>query len=245
MKLYLHKTSAGQTLIETLAGLFILVMGVSASVSLAVYAFASSTNITKQIIAVGLAREGEEAVRNMRDTNWLNDTLVANGCYSYSSSSPDSASCYENWLGKSGGHNLFCLAPSNGGSCNGKLASNTYTLDIGASSGNVGALWNLQPSTHYGMVLDQGNSLGEGFYEQDGNTDCGKGSNPSDYCRKIIITNDTTDSPYNTDPNLSMLKVQSEVWWIDKKCPRAVDFSSASVTCRLELDSYLTNWKNY
>ena len=59
----------GQTLIETLAAVFILVMGVSASVGLAIYAFNTSGGVVKQIIATGLAREGLEAVRNMRDSN--------------------------------------------------------------------------------------------------------------------------------------------------------------------------------
>ena len=60
-------------------------MGVSSAVGLAIYAFNSSSSVTKQIIATGLAREGIEAVKNMRDTNWLQQTTIDTNCYnSYS-----------------------------------------------------------------------------------------------------------------------------------------------------------------
>ena len=94
----LETSNQGQTLIETLAALFILFMGVGAATGLAVYAFSASGNINKQIIATGLAREGMEAVRNMRDTNWLNGPLMPNGCYNYATCQANQASCYLNWL---------------------------------------------------------------------------------------------------------------------------------------------------
>jgi len=237
--------SAGQTLIETLAAAFILTMGISASVGLAVYAFNTSGGIVKQIIATGLAREGLEAVRNMRDTNWLRDTLSIppspGGCYNFATSQANAANCYTSWLNKN-----FCLDPTNSttNSCSGTGSSATYYLGFDSS-------------TQYGWVLKKDSSnfglnfndpaktavwLTNGFYSPS-NAGC-LNSLTSDYCRKVIITKVTT-APYNQDANMPLLEVQSQVWWVDKKCPRAADYSSASVTCRLELDTYLTNWKNF
>ena len=96
----LNSTQTGQTLIETVAAIFILVMGITAAVGLAVYAFGNSTNITKQIVAVGLAREGVEAVKNMRDTNWLKLNL-ATDCHDFSDLTPPNTNagrCYKNTI---------------------------------------------------------------------------------------------------------------------------------------------------
>jgi Tfp pilus assembly protein PilV len=241
----------GQTLIETMAALFILVMGVSAAVGLAVYAFSASSNINKQIIATGLAREGMEAVRNMRDTNWLNDTLVQSGCYDYAASMANYAPCYQNWLGKNGSATPpYCINPSPGASCNGNDTTDTYYLGFNSTQQN---LWVLtKDNSKFGLTFDPTNAGTGGFYSPSG-TKCT--SSTSDYCRKIIITNysknngNASNPPYsptyNQDNNLSLLEVQSEVWWVDKKCPRVDDFSSANSACRIELDTYLTNWKNY
>jgi Tfp pilus assembly protein PilV len=249
----------GQTLIETLAAVFILSMGVSAAVGLAVYAFGASGAIVKQIIATGLAREGLEAVRNMRDTNWLQDTLGVNNCYNFSTGTANKANCYANWLNK-----YYCVDPANnsGNACNGAasgVSSVSYNLTFSSASSN---LWVLTPqlsgAQNYGLLYDANNLANPtvtGFYNTAGGITCANGANSggltiSDYCRKIIITK-LTPSGSSYDPNTygpgnpgPLLEVQSQVWWVDKKCPRAADFSSAPVSCKLELDTYLTNWKN-
>ncbi|MDR3643042.1 MAG: prepilin-type N-terminal cleavage/methylation domain-containing protein [Candidatus Doudnabacteria bacterium] len=251
----------GQTLIETMAALFILVMGIAAATGLAVYAFGASTNINKQIIATGLARESLEAVRNMRDTNWMNDSLVSNGCYNFASTpiGQITSPCYQNWLGRTGSAPFNCIFPDNnsGNSCsNNGAPSMTYTLGMVDPSTSSGVLWYLQKqktTLNYGMSFSSTTPV-TGFYTQDGNTPCnGSGATPADYCRKIVITNFSKNngnatgqySQYGLDDNLSLLEVQSMVWWVDKKCPRAADFAQASPTCRVELDTYLTNWKDF
>ena len=245
---------SGQTLIETLAALFILVMGVSATVGLAIYAFATSTSITKQIVATGLAREGIEAVKAMRDTNWLNGTLTKNGCYDFSSTpiGAPTASCYQNWLGQNDNATLYCINPSNGSNCNGSDTSDTYFLAFNSSL-NAGS-WVLTKDTgnsYFGLNFDASNAqTNSGFYYPgSGNNGTTCQNSNSGYCRDIIITrldkNDGAPAPYNLDPNLPLLKVQSQVWWQDKKCPVVNTFAAANSACRLELDTYFTNWKNY
>jgi type II secretory pathway pseudopilin PulG len=239
----------GQTLIETLAALFILVMGVSAAVGLAIYAFGSSTGIVKEIIATGLAREGVEAVKDMRDTNWLQDTLVVNGCYDYVTTNTN-ANCYKYWLGKNGsGGPPFCISPSPGNSCNGGSGSaESYFLGFDYTNSNFWVIEN--NNSKFGLNFDSSNAGNSGFYFP-GNNNNGVSCTASNsgFCRKILITRYASDlgnavAPYDKDPTLSLLKVQSQVWWKDKKCPAVNDWPGPGA-CSIELDTFLTNWKNY
>ena len=251
----LETRSDGQSLIETLAALFILVTGVSAAVGLAVYALNSSTGILKEIVATGLAREGLEAVRNMRDTNWLKDSVDIDGCHDFVSGSPNQDNCYKNWLGD---QNMtivpFCINPSNGNpsKCLGNAATKNYALGFNYTSANF---WNLirqdGSDKNYGLNFDGQNSGNSGFYSPGSGITCATASGKAEYCRKIIITK-LTSAPYDQDTG-PLVKVQSRVWWVDKKCPRISDWDEVAspqplippVSCRVELDSYLTNWKNY
>lgn len=234
-------------------------MGVSAALGLAIYALNSSTNISKQITATGLAREGIEAVKAMRDTNWLQQTTVDTDCYDFSSSPAGQADavCYKSWLGDKVAHfTPYCLNPTNNqGNCKGGDTADNYWLSFNGS--NTGsAFWSLyqDSANNFGLRFDQGNSNGQGFYYAPGpnGTGCVDGAGMSDYCRKIRLSFDFT-APYNhpNGPTYNrgdigpMLKVQSFVWWVDKNCPRAPDFDSAGQACRVEIDAYLTNWKNY
>jgi type II secretory pathway pseudopilin PulG len=219
----------GQTLIETLVALFILVMGVTAAVGLAIYAFGSSTNVTKQVIATGLAREGVEAIRNMRDTNWMRDALSAD-CYNLTVIPPVSqnARCYKNWLNPTSGINFNLQPPGD---------EKTYALSFDPSSGlfwqnNVGNKWGLD------FVSDASAMNFAGYYVP--NTTSAHGS--SEYYRKITLTYDADTVPYNYIQGL--LKVKSQVWWTDKKCPRHEDWIDDG-KCSVQIETSLTNWKNY
>ena len=238
----------GQTLIETLAAIFILVMGITSAVGLATYAFGSSTTVTKQIIATGLAREGLEAVKNMRDTNWLTQTSIDTNCYSFASSTDSNADCYTHWLDDSALAVPYCINPSsNFAACGGDIASTTYAL--GFDSNNIAApnFWILLPQTgslspKYGLNFNSANSGTTGFYSP-GATGVSCASGSSDYCRKITITK-ITSPPYDQATTGPLLEVQSQVWWLDKKCPKVNDWPGLG-KCSVELDTYLTNWKNY
>jgi type II secretory pathway pseudopilin PulG len=62
---------SGQSLIETIVAIFILVTALVAGLGLALYAVTHSANAKNQIVATNLAREGIEVVRMVRDSNWL------------------------------------------------------------------------------------------------------------------------------------------------------------------------------
>ena len=96
------KNQSGQSLIETIIALFVLTTGLISGLALAIFTFGTSSEITNQLTATGLAREGIEAVRSKRDSNWLSGTLV--DCGADLGLNQD---CYQNWLnginGPSGG----------------------------------------------------------------------------------------------------------------------------------------------
>ena len=73
----------GFTLLEVLVATFIITVGIMGSLSLVSRTIYSANISSKRLIAVYLAQEGIEIVRNIRDTNWLeqiswNDGLI--GC---------------------------------------------------------------------------------------------------------------------------------------------------------------------
>jgi len=248
----------GQTLIETMAALFILVTGVSASVGLAIYALNSSTSIVKQIVGTGLAREGIEAVRNMRDTNWLKQDAVDTNCYNFEDlTAPNSqdGQCYKFWLGDANlSETPFCLNPTNNaGNCAGGAGFPTqdYALWFDYTNPIFWTLARQRGQDSYGLTFDATNSLGRGFYYTNGNTNCTNAAGMAEYCRKIIINKNTT-SPYDTGEGDvgPLLEVRVRVWWVDKKCPRLDDWDESvskvpPASCRIELQTYLTNWKDY
>ena len=84
----------GQILLETIAALGILIMGVFAVVGMSLTTARSANVSSNRIVAVNLAREGLELVRLVRDTNWLDPNAVwpyglLNGSYTIDSESGD------------------------------------------------------------------------------------------------------------------------------------------------------------
>jgi prepilin-type N-terminal cleavage/methylation domain-containing protein len=75
----------GFTLVETLVALVILTVALIPILHLSTSASKSSTAIRDNLVAAGLAQEGAEVVRAIRDTNWFNgrafDSGLSNGTY--------------------------------------------------------------------------------------------------------------------------------------------------------------------
>jgi len=63
--------NAGESLIEILVSTVILIVVITASFVFLKRGLVTNVGLTNRIIAIEIAREGVEAVRNIRDTNWL------------------------------------------------------------------------------------------------------------------------------------------------------------------------------
>jgi hypothetical protein len=144
---------SGQTLIETLAAIFILTMGVVAGVGLADYALGSSTSITKDVIGTGLAEEGVEIVKNMRDTNWLQAGPINTNCYDFSNPSANDGSCYKTWLTQNAYGSILTGYP--GSTLNPPASPTSYTVafwgsDLVSNQGSGATYWH-SPYINWGL----------------------------------------------------------------------------------------------
>ncbi len=225
---------SGQTLIETLVACFILVMGISAALGLANYSLNATTNIKQQTVALGLAREGIEVVKNIRDTNWLKATLTAD-CYNFlPGGGTNNAYCYQDWLSPASGTGQNISAPT---------GTRGFALRFDSSQSNPWVL--AQTESDFGLNKVDINSGGSGvskvYYEaQDGLT-FSEGN--SGFGRAIYITQDNSFAPFNQNTG-PRLKISSIVWWKGKNCPES-ETPPSDHRCAVSLETYLTNWRNF
>lgn len=223
------KTQQGQTLIETLVAAFILVMGITAALTLATFSLGATTGIKNKAVAIGLAREGIEVVKNLRDTNWLRATL-SQDCYDFYSGQL-AAYCYKDWLNPQ-------AFP--GSDIAGSPEGRTFYLDY-----SLGAdiPWRLvETSKAYGLNFSPDPNKYGVYYYTNGGISALEGD--SGFARKVTITSDNFE-PFNQENDLGpRLKVTVDVWWSDKECPMTQDLDNSS-TCKVRLETYLTNWKNF
>ena len=67
----LFKNKRGETIAETIIAVSILAVGITLSATLMATSLKNMNVSKNRVIAVNIAREGLEAVRNIRDSNWL------------------------------------------------------------------------------------------------------------------------------------------------------------------------------
>lgn len=77
MKFNLYKKGIG--MVEAIAAISILITGIISVVSLAQSNLATSQGVEARMTAINLAREGFEAVRIIRDSNWLKGKTAESG----------------------------------------------------------------------------------------------------------------------------------------------------------------------
>lgn len=236
-------SQGGQTLVETMVGIFVLTIGISTALGLAISLYSSSSGSVKQVIGTGIAREGVEAVFNMRATNWLKGDLDT-GCFNYATGNKD-ANCHSDWLNpRTPSTGTYDISSAGTGKC--------YTLDFNRST--PGVFWQFTKqascsSNSYRLNYDP--AATNGFY-----TTSSVGV-PSDYYRQIVLV-EQTDKPFTDVTGASSsavsyyedsigprLKVVSRVWWNEKGCPTTTTWSGTVAKCRVELITYMTNWRNY
>ncbi len=80
--MFVVKNNLGQGLIEVIVAIAIIASGLTAALSLTSTATKGSRISTQQIVAANLAREGVEIVRNIRDSNWLQNNNWLTGLVS-------------------------------------------------------------------------------------------------------------------------------------------------------------------
>lgn len=89
--------SKGFTLIEVLAVIFVITVGVTAVYSLLQTTMSSSNLVSKKLTATYLAQEGVEIVRHVRDSNWLEMRNNSNSTISWDHHFPPQSVGEENY----------------------------------------------------------------------------------------------------------------------------------------------------
>lgn len=239
----------GQTLIETIVAIFVLTTGLASGLALAVYSFGASSDISERIVATGLVREGTEAVRFMRDSNWMGDTL--RDCDDINSGQR----CYRNWLDQ-----VFNIRP--GGSPNGedyRLRVSTIANRVAPCLARENAKFCLQrspggpPADYYRLYHVTAPVFRERITPDPSVSFGDTAWSPTNFFRKITLFRWNTDPPYSLGSPL--LLVRSIVWWHGKGCNNSLTDWNAShqnpplqtedTRCKVISEEFLTNWKNY
>jgi type II secretory pathway pseudopilin PulG len=73
----------GETILETLIAMGILVIGIMMASSIMGSSIRNINSSKNRVIAVNIAKEGLEAIRNIRDTNWLKFNSVKRECWNH------------------------------------------------------------------------------------------------------------------------------------------------------------------
>src|SRR3989344_8435958 len=85
MLLESFKNQSGQSLLELVVAIAVITVGLFSVWNLFISNFNGEQEAGARILAVNLAREGIEIVKNIRDSNWLaienNDPCSSNPCY--------------------------------------------------------------------------------------------------------------------------------------------------------------------
>jgi type II secretory pathway pseudopilin PulG len=232
--------SKGQTLIETVVAIFILVMGISTAIGLAIYSFQNTDSATKAIVGTSLAREAIEAVKNKRDSNWITDNnaggLSESNCIF--ATSEIGQPCDDNWAAG--------------------LASGNYAIDVNAQDGSEGVLQDvltLAPASYQLLYCPtSGGSAGGSFISSTSGAPSCVGAQTTIYSRKVTLTLENTDPSDPTsgqtfsfsdgaDTFPALLDVVSTVWWQSRRCPQTTDPTTLPNSCKVVLETHLLNWR--
>ena len=245
-------SQSGQSLIETLVAIFILVTALSVGLGLAIYASSNTTRTKNQIIATNLAREGLEVVRMFRDTNWLK--------------AEDDAGVDD--LYTAFGGCMYGLLPSTWRPCYPEAFDEPYDIEASSSANDYRIFFN--PSAETDWEIDTSNGTEnyllclhtDGTYRHNNPGGSGITCDSSQFARRVSISVGNTSAPFTPSesnpaalgfpPNYGghspELVVTSTVVWQGKRCPAftsSVNPLTFTTPCKLTMSERLTNWKDY
>lgn len=209
------KTQLGQTLIETLVAIFIIITALITAASLAYFSLRSNDNSSRQIIGAALAREALEAVKNMRDSNWQAGTL--SDC---SAQMGAGQSCYTNWLGSGAT----------------ALAQGDYSLDFNPTTNAWVLTSNPVTAPNYQLNYNSSNntysypatSNPSGFFRRVNITYDTAAPYSASMPRVIVSV-----MVWWTSRQCPAISGDNGTW------------TTLSANCKIFLQSHLTNWRNY
>lgn len=86
LKNWLVRKSPGETLLEVIVALLVITMGAATATSLILTAIRANVFNKDSLIALNLAQEGLEYMRNLRDSNWISYSADTQDCWNMKTS---------------------------------------------------------------------------------------------------------------------------------------------------------------
>lgn len=226
-----QKTKAGETLLEVMIAIVVVMIGSATATSLIISAIKANVFNKDLLTALNLAQEGIEYMRNVRDTNWIKFSSDTQSCWNMR---PEAATCAvgnviaTNDAGSASGYAL-------GSTLSTKIASKLELNDgvAGVESGYLMSYWdkdNTYNSDGLGTVSDDLDIAGSGLvapYVKVKDTY---------YYRAIYVDYKkiATTTPWGlTDPaapeetNGDMMQVTTVVQWMDGPTRHQISLTSA------------------
>ena len=193
------KSRKGETLVEVLVALVLLVVGALGALRLLGLAEISNQITKERVIATNLAREGLEAVRNIRDTNWLRFAGERRRCWN----NLDASQCLDD---NSDGipndpieHQKSYLAKFNSTNFRWELDATGLTSRLNLRDGLDAS------DPEYCLQL-----TANGIYNHDATGD------DTIYFREIYTEYIEPDQSSAVDESANILRVTSKVEWVDR-----------------------------
>ena len=208
------KTKKGSVMIEVLVSLFIFGMGLAGATALISSAIHANSVNKNRIIALNLAREGIEAVRNMRDTNWMTWSANMRQCWNFWDNTDED--------GEVDDDDLACNISVGDDQNNhpfGKLSDGNFVRDFIVDFDETNYRWALIP-------IPNSSSLSSELYLNNNNLYTHKptGNIKTNFRRDIEITYiDNIDGDFPADPAKdNRILVKSTVTWQEENVSHEV-----------------------
>jgi type II secretory pathway pseudopilin PulG len=232
-RLRITRHESGQTLIETLIAVFILVTAVLSAIGVVIHALGTSSVSRNQIIALNLAREGIDVIRSMRDSNWMAADLSLDTTDDLQTCGDPQLQSYLICYKQTFAGPSFNLADSGIDTRKYRIdfdPNNPYYFNLTQTTGDQNYLLCLQSNGTY-----MSNSLGSAPIA------CAD----SKFARRITI-NSNSNSPYTVQNPEKIIK--SIVVWKGRGCTdfnQTVDPDALATPCKVSIEEHLTNWKDF
>ncbi|MCT4592469.1 MAG: hypothetical protein N4A36_03775, partial [Candidatus Gracilibacteria bacterium] len=140
------KAKKGLIIVEVILSLFVFSLGLGGATMLVFSAIDVNARNENRIISINLAREGIEAIRNMRDTNWMTWSANRRECWNFwdNTNEDTSLNSFDDACTVSGGINNHPI---------GRKADGTKIKDFIVNFDKANYRWILIPKTNtYGMT---------------------------------------------------------------------------------------------
>ena len=233
-KLGLGENKKGETILEVLVALVVITIGAATATSLIVSSLKANLFNKDSLVALNLAQEGIEYMRNLRDTNWIKFSADTQGCWN---TKPDVDNCSPaNLIVAAVNNDGYTLGDKLGAATSAKLdlndgvgpAERNYVLsyfDLNPAENSDGV--DKKDSGNKVAILDDYDFIGS-FYGGSEKVDDSKfyRSIEVDY-KNIAVASPWTVTPAASPDTADMMIVISTVQWKDGPTVHQAKLSSA------------------